>query len=96
MLSSVLNSDRAVHVNITIMRAFVKLREILAGNKDLARKLDAMEKKYDAQFRIVFDAIRKLMEVPEKPKRRIGFKASVDEWPTGAKKHSLKMRKRHG
>ncbi|MFA4919581.1 MAG: ORF6N domain-containing protein [Thermodesulfovibrionales bacterium] len=96
MLSSVLNSERAVHVNITIMRAFVKLREILAGNKDLARKLNEMEKKYDAQFKIVFDAIRKLMEAPEKPKRRIGFNAPVDEGPTGLKKHSIKMRKRHG
>ncbi len=73
MLSSVLNSDRAIQVNIEIMRAFVKLREILSTHKDLVRKLDEMEKKYDAQFKIVFDAIRQLMLSPEKPKRQIGF-----------------------
>ncbi len=74
MLSSVLRSKRAVQVNIAIMRAFVKLREMLSAHKDLARKLDKMEKKYDAQFKIVFDAIRKLMTKPEQPKRKIGFK----------------------
>jgi hypothetical protein len=74
MLSSVLKSKRAVHVNIAIMRAFVQLREMLASHKDLARKLEEMEKKYDAQFKIVFDAIRELMTPPEAPpKRRIGF-----------------------
>ena len=74
MLSSVLNSDRAVRVNIEIMRAFVRLRQLLASHADLARKLDALERKYDAQFRVVFDAIRKMMEPPpEKPKGRIGF-----------------------
>jgi hypothetical protein len=61
MLSSVLKSKRAVQVNIAIMRAFVELREILTSHKDLARKLEQMEKKYDAQFKIVFDAIRELM-----------------------------------
>ncbi len=65
MLSSVLRSKRAVQVNIAIMRAFVKLRELLATHKDLALKLDALEKKYDAQFQVVFDAIRKLMEPEE-------------------------------
>ena len=74
MLSSVLNSDRAVRVNIEIMRAFVRLRQLLASHADLARKLDALERKYDAQFRVVFDAIRQMMEPPpEKPKGRIGF-----------------------
>ena len=73
MLSSVLNSKRAVHVNIEIMRAFVKLREILSTHRDLARKLEELEKKYDAQFRVVFDAIRKLMTDEEKPKGRLGF-----------------------
>ena len=72
MLSSVLHSERAIHVNIAIMRAFVKLRELLATNKNLAAKLDELEKKYDAQFRVVFDAIRQLMQPPEKPKRQIG------------------------
>ncbi len=73
MLSTVLNSERAIHVNIEIMRAFVRLREMLATHKDLARKLDAMEKKYDAQFKVVFDAIRQLMSPPEPKKRKIGF-----------------------
>ena len=73
MLSSVLNSERAIKVNIEIMRAFVRLRRILASHADLARKLDALEKKYDAQFRVVFDAIRELMKPPESKKRPIGF-----------------------
>ena len=73
MLSSVLRSARAVQVNIAIMRTFVRLREMLLSNADLARKLSALEKKYDAQFKVVFDAIRELMIPPEKPKRRIGF-----------------------
>src|SRR4030042_6231436 len=65
MLSSVLRSKRAIQVNIEIMRAFVRLRLILASNKELTRRLDALEKKYDAQFRVVFDAIRQLMAPPE-------------------------------
>jgi len=73
MLSSVLRSKRAVQVNIAIMRTFVRLREMLLSNADLARKLDALEKKYDAQFKVVFDAIRELMTPPESPKRQIGF-----------------------
>lgn len=75
MLSSVLRSPQAVQVNIAIMRAFVKLREMLLSHKDLARKLATMESKYDAQFKVVFDAIRQLMEPPPAPvkKRRIGF-----------------------
>lgn len=74
MLSSVLRSERAVRVNIEIMRAFVQLRQMLSSHADLARKLEALEKKYDAQFKAVFDAIRELMAPPEPPrKRRIGF-----------------------
>ena len=73
MLSSVLRSQRAVQVNIEIMRAFVRPRQMLQQNADLARKLAQLEKKYDAQFRAVFDAIRELMKPPEKTKRRIGF-----------------------
>jgi hypothetical protein len=73
MLSSVLRSPRAVLVNVEIMRAFVRLRQILAANTELARRLDALEKKYDAQFRIVFDAIRQLMTPPEPERRPIGF-----------------------
>ena len=73
MLSSVLNSERAVQVNIEIMRAFVRLRQMLASNKDLARKLGELERKYDAQFKVVFDAIRELMAPPVKPRPKIGF-----------------------
>jgi len=73
MLSSVLHSERAVQVNIAIMRTFVQLRGIISTHKDLARKLDALEQKYDAQFRVVFDAIRALMEPSAGVKRRIGF-----------------------
>ena len=73
MLSSVIHSDRAIQVNIMIMRAFVRLRQMIASNKDLARRLAGLEKKYDTQFKVVFDAIRQLMEPqPSKP-RRIGF-----------------------
>lgn len=74
MLSSVLKSRRAIQVNIAIMRTFVRLREMLASNSELARKLDALEKTYDEQFRVVFEAIRHLLEPPAEPKRRIGFK----------------------
>ena len=73
MLSTVLNSEIAVQANIAIMRAFVRLRRILASHADLARKLDSLEKKYDAQFRIVFDAIRELMAPPAKSRHKIGF-----------------------
>lgn len=73
MLSSVLRSDRAVQVNIAIMRAFVRLRELLSTNADLARKLDEMERKYDGQFRVVFDAIRQLMTPPSSSSGEIGF-----------------------
>jgi hypothetical protein len=73
MLSSVLRSKRAVQVNVEIMRTFVKLRRMLASHAQLSRKLNALEKKYDAQFRAVFDAIRELMKPPEPKRRRIGF-----------------------
>ena len=74
MLSSVLNSKRAVQVNIQIMRTFVALRALLATHKDLARKIDDMERKYDSQFKTVFEAIRQLLAPPDKPKRPIGFR----------------------
>jgi hypothetical protein len=75
MLSSILRSDRAIHVNIEIMRAFVCLRQMFAAHPDLARKLASLEKKYDAQFKVVFDAIRELMAPPApQNKRPIGFK----------------------
>ncbi len=73
MLSSVLNSERAVQVNMQIMRTFTKLRQIVAANKDLSRRLDELENKYDSQFRVVFDAIRKLVATPEPKHHRIGF-----------------------
>lgn len=75
MLSSVLNSERAIHINIQIMRAFVKLRELMASHIELRNKIEHMEKKYDYQFKIVFDAIKRLLEPPEKLKRPIGFHA---------------------
>jgi len=73
MLSSVLNSLRAIQVNIEIMRTFVNLRKILSSHAELAHKLEALEKKYDPQFKVVFDAIRQLMAPKEAPKKRIGF-----------------------
>ncbi len=73
MLSSVLRSTRAIRVNIAIMRAFVQLRQMLLSHKELAQKLAALERKYDAQFTIVFDAIRQLMNPPVSKERRIGF-----------------------
>lgn len=79
MLSSVLNSPRAIQVNIQIMRTFGRLREILASHKDLACKLNELEKKYDSQFRIVFDAIRELMKPPISSSRPIGFRQGT--WP---------------
>ncbi len=78
MLSSVLNSPRAIQVNIQIMRTFAKLREIISANRDLSRRLDELEKKYDAQFKVVFDAIRELMKPQVKQhKKQIGFLAEV-------------------
>lgn len=74
MLSGMLKSKRAVRVNVEIMRAFVRMRQMMASHKDLVRRLDALEQKYDAKFKAVFDAIRKLMTPPEKPARRIGFR----------------------
>jgi hypothetical protein len=73
MPSSVLNSARPVKMNIEIMRAFVRLRQMLASNVQLARRLVALEKKYDAQFKVIFVAIRQLMKPAEPNKRKIGF-----------------------
>jgi len=74
MLSSVLNSERAVLVNIEIMRAFVKLRQLLASNSELSRRLDELESKYDKQFRVVFVAIRQLMATSVRDRKEIGFR----------------------
>jgi hypothetical protein len=82
MLSSVLSSPRAVQVNIVIMRAFVKLRNVMATHRELARRLDDLEKKPDAKFRIVFDAIRQLVTPATPPKRQIGFTPAI---PAGTK-----------
>ena len=68
-----LNSERAIQVNIAIMRTFTQLRQMLASHADLARKLADLEKRYDAQFRVVFDAIRQLMKPPDPQHERIGF-----------------------
>jgi hypothetical protein len=87
MLSSVLRSERAVQVNIAIMRAFVRLRELATSHAELTRKLNALEAKYDVQFKVVFDAIRALMDADVKPRRRIGFKP--DEQNPATESHLL-------
>lgn len=80
MLSSVLRSKRAIEVNIGIIRAFVRLRELLLSNTDLARKLDELERRYDSQFQVVFEAIRELMSPPDPPpKPQIGFHVPKDK-----------------
>ena len=81
MLSGVLRSKRAVQVNIAIMRAFVKLRQLISSNKELSQRLEELEKKYGSQFRVVFDAIRELMTPPEQDKRKIGFLAKEGRAP---------------
>lgn len=73
MLSSVLHSKRAIQVNIQIMITFTKLREMMATHEELRRKIEELEKKYDHQFTVVFDAIKQILEPPLKPKRKIGF-----------------------
>jgi len=79
MLANVLNSERAAQTSVMVVRAFVRLRQMLSSNAELARKLDAMEKKYDAQFKVVFDAIRQLMSPPEPRRREIGFHVKYDD-----------------
>lgn len=81
MLSSVLKSKRAIQVNIQIMNTFVQLRRMLADNKALALRLDELERKYDAQFKVVFDALRKLIAPPDSPKRPIGFRVGESKTP---------------
>ena len=73
MLSSVLNSERAIEVNIQIMRTFTQLREMVENHKELRKKIEEMEKKYEHQFKVVFEAIKRLLEPPAKPKNPIGF-----------------------
>jgi hypothetical protein len=86
MLANVLNSESASNTSVQVVRAFVKLRQMLSSNAELARKLESLEKKYDAQFKVVFDAIRQLMSPPAKPKREIGFHVKYDDDKPKAKK----------
>jgi hypothetical protein len=87
MLANVLNSERAAQTSVQVVRAFVRLRQLLSSNAELARKLEAMEKKYDAQFKVVFDAIRRLMSPPETKRKEIGFHVKHED-------HKPKARKR--
>ncbi len=75
MLSSVLRSPRGVQVNIEIMRAFVRIRQMIGAHEELARRLEELERKYDGQFRVVFEALRELMQPPDPPKSELGFRA---------------------
>ena len=86
MLANVLNSERAALTSVHVVRAFVKLRQMLASNAELARKLEALERKYDARFKVVFDAIRQLMSQPARSNREIGFHVKYDEDKPKAKK----------
>jgi hypothetical protein len=95
MLSSVLSSARAVQVNIDIMRAFVRFRQLLGSHAELARKLEALEKKYDAQFKIVFDAIRETLKPPpEKPRGRIGFRSVGEGTGGGSGQVTVEMQRK--
>jgi len=87
MLSSVLKSERAVQVNVEIMRAFVRLRQMLAAHKDLEDKIAVLEKKDDKQFKVVFEALRALMEPPQKPVKKIGFAVKETGVTYGSKKN---------
>ena len=85
MLSTVLKSDRAIQVNIQIMRAFTQLRQMLSTHKDLKRKIESMEKKYDQQFQVVFEAIKQLLTEEGKPKKKIGFTTKEKQKAYGKK-----------
>jgi len=86
MLSSVLKSDRAIQVNIQIMRAFTQLRQMLSTHKDLKRKIESLEKKYDQQFQVVFEAIKQLLETDAKPKKKIGYTVKEKQKTYGKKR----------
>ncbi len=86
MLANVLNSERAAQTSVLVVRAFVRLRQLLSSNAELARKLESLEQKYDAQFKVVFDAIRQLMSPPARPKREIGFHVKYDDAKPKARK----------
>jgi hypothetical protein len=89
MLANVLNSERAAQTSVMVVRAFVRLRQMLGSNAELARKLAALENKYDAQFKVVFDAIRQLMSPPARPKREIGFHVKYEDDQPKAKKSQV-------
>jgi hypothetical protein len=91
MLANVLNSERAAQTSVLVVRAFVRLRQLLSSNAELARKLESLEKKYDAQFKVVFDAIRQLMSPPARPKREIGFHVKYDDAKPKARKRWLRL-----
>jgi len=84
MAASVLNTPRAIETSIFVVRAFVKLREMLATHKELKQKLDELEEKYDEQFQVVFEAIRQLMSPPETPRKKIYPVKSILQTPLGA------------
>ncbi|HSH95911.1 MAG TPA: ORF6N domain-containing protein [Roseimicrobium sp.] len=86
MLANVLNSERAARTSVQVVRAFVRLRQLLSSNADLARKVESLEKKYDAQFKVVFDAIRQLMSPSSGTRREIGFHANPDPKPTNMRR----------
>ena len=86
MLSSVLRSERAIQVNIQIMRAFTQLRQMLSTHEELKQKIEAMEKKYDQQFQIIFEAIKQLLETDEKPKKKIGYTVKEKQKTYGKKR----------
>lgn len=90
MLSSVLNSERAIEVNIEIMRAFTRLRRMLGTHEDLRRKIEEMEKKYDENFAIVFEAIKELLKQDDEPRKKIGFTAREKQAAYGAKPRKRK------
>ena len=95
MLSTVLNSERAIRVNIEIMRAFVRMRSLAITYRELAEKVGKLEQRYDSQFRVIFDAIRLLMKPVDPPKRRIGFRPDHEDGggqPKGARIRSSKLR----
>ena len=79
MAANVLNSKSAVQASVQVVRAFIKLRQMLTSNAELARKLSDLERKYDSQFKVVFDAIRQLMTPPERPRKQIGFTKACKE-----------------
>jgi hypothetical protein len=90
MVASVLNTSRAIEISVFVVRAFIKLREMVLSNKEIVRRLDDLEKKYDAQFKVVFDALRALMASPVKPKRKIGFDLKEKQARYGKKSRSGK------